>query len=247
MDKRPKIVVFGGQKGGTGKTTMSVNLAAMCAMAGQEVLIVDTDRQESASTWAAARTAYLAENDLSPDITCVSKTGKVGYDLEQLSRKFDVIVVDCGGWDSIELRQSMAACDVIVLTSRPSQFDTWSLDKMAMLVQEMSEKLGEKINAKLLLNAVSTNPSVKEADEVRQLVTADYADEFAVMNCQVGDRIAFRRAARDGLSVMELPRNTVDANAMDEMQRLYKEIFNDNWTPAQRSPTSSISKQARKA
>lgn len=168
-------------------------------------------------------------------MTCVAKTGKVGYDLEQLSHKYDVVIVDSGGRDSIELRQSMAVCDSMLILSRPSQFDTWSLDKMAMLLKDVEEKVGSKIPAKVLLSAVSTNPSVKEADELRALLATDYVEDFGVMLSQTSDRIAYRRAARNGLSVMELPRNNADQSAMDEVTRLYKEVFDEEWTPAKES------------
>ena len=37
------IILIGGEKGGTGKTTIATNLAALRAMAGRDVLLVDTD------------------------------------------------------------------------------------------------------------------------------------------------------------------------------------------------------------
>ena len=49
------IVAVLGEKGGTGKTTFATNLAGMRAGAGRDVLIVDADRQGSASYWAEAR------------------------------------------------------------------------------------------------------------------------------------------------------------------------------------------------
>ena len=238
-----KIILVGGEKGGTSKTTTAVNLAALCALAGKDVLLVDTDRQESASTWAATRAMTRAEQGLGPDMTCVAKTGKVGYDLEQLSHKYDVVIVDSGGRDSIELRQSMAVCDFMLILSRPSQFDTWSLDKMALLLKDVEEKVGAKINAKVLLSAASSNPVVKEADELRALLASDYAEDFGTMISQTTDRIAYRRAARNGLSVMELPRNQLDQTAMDEVQRLYKEVFDEQWTPAQEQKVAAAHRQ----
>ena len=49
------IILIGGEKGGTGKTTLATNLAAMRALAGHDVLLVDTDRQGSAAAWALKR------------------------------------------------------------------------------------------------------------------------------------------------------------------------------------------------
>ena len=101
------IVLIANEKGGVGKTTISVNLAAMCRLAGHDVLLVDTDRQESAGTWAAMR----HENEFHPTITCVSKTGKVGRDLVELGQKYGMVIVDAGGRDSLEMRQALAVCD----------------------------------------------------------------------------------------------------------------------------------------
>ena len=49
------IVAVLGEKGGTGKTTLATNLAGMRATAGRDVLIIDADRQGSASYWAEKR------------------------------------------------------------------------------------------------------------------------------------------------------------------------------------------------
>ena len=49
------IILIGGEKGGTGKTTLSTNIAAKLALEGEDVLLVDTDKQGSASAWAATR------------------------------------------------------------------------------------------------------------------------------------------------------------------------------------------------
>lgn len=219
------ILLVGVEKGGTGKSTVAVNLAAMRASQGKEVLLVDTDAQESATIWASAR----SENGVEPIVTCVSLRGKVGFDLAKLSTKFDTVIVDAGGRDSVELRQSMAVCNKMVMPFRPSQFDTWSLDKMASLLKDIQERTGERVNAHALLNAVSSNPSVKEAEELRA-VLAEYADIFPTMACSLSDRIAFRRAAREGLAVNELKKEHLDVKAVSELEKLYQEIFDDELT-----------------
>lgn len=219
------IYLIGSEKGGAGKTTLAVNFAAMTALAGHEVLLFDTDRQASASTWAATRIQTRSGQGLASDLICLQKTGKVGHDLERLSQKFDVIIVDAGGRDSVELRQTMAVCDRMLIPVRPSQFDIWSLDTMAALVQEVTERTGHRVDATVVLNGCSTNRSVKEADEVRALVMHDYEDEFRLARTQICDRIALRKAARDGLSAVELGKAHSDPKATDELQRLYEEFF----------------------
>lgn len=219
------ILLIGAEKGGTGKTTIAVNMAAMRAMHGKDVLLVDTDQQESATTWAMAR----SQGAVQPVITCVSLRGKVGFDLVKLKEKYDTVIVDAGGRDSVELRQAMAVCDKMIMPFRPSQFDTWSLDKMSQLLKDITERTGQSVKASAMLNAVSSNPSVKEAEEMR-LVLAEYADEFPTLEASLSDRIAVRRAARDGICVTELKKEFYDTKAAVEIEKLYKEIFHEQIT-----------------
>jgi chromosome partitioning protein len=216
------IYLFGQEKGGVGKTSLAANIAAMRTLAGQEVLFVDTDRQESASIWAAARFEYAKARP----VTCIKKTGRLGRDIAELGMKYETVIIDAGGRDAQELRQSMAICDRMIIPIRPSQFDTWALTKMAQLVHEIQDMTGDKINASVLLNAVPTNPSIREAEEMRTALEG-YADLFPTLPFQIMERIAFRRSARDGLSVVELTGRDRDPKANEEMGKLYEEIFNE--------------------
>jgi len=218
------IVLIANEKGGVGKTTLAVNLAAMCKLAGRDVLLVDTDRQESASTWSAMR----HENEFKPSVTCVSKTGKVGRDLVELGQKYDVVIVDAGGRDSLEMRQALAVCDTCLIPIKPAQFDVWSLSRMGSLLRDVAEKMDRKVNAVAVINGASANPSVRETQEVKDALV-DYADLFSVLSSVVTERIAFRKASRDGLGVVELASGLADAKANIEMATLYKEIFNHDY------------------
>lgn len=214
------LLLVGCEKGGTGKTTMAANLAAMCSLAGHETLLVDTDLQGSASAWASVR----VELGVKPAILCVTKTGRVGHDLAGLKMKFNRIVVDAGGRDGVELRQSMAVADKVLMPMRPSQFDTWSLSTMAQLLRDLEERLGSRPPAHVLLNAVSTNVRSTEAREIREAL-ADYADLMPALETQVAERAGFRRAAREGRALVEMP--IVDAKGAREMIDLYEEVFGE--------------------
>ena len=181
------IVLIGGEKGGTGKTTLATNLAQMRAARGHDVLLVDTDKQESASSWASLR----AEEGIDPTITAVQKLGKnITRDLLDLAKRYDDLVIDAGGRDSFELRAALVATEQIFIPVQASQFDVWTLGNMAELV-EQAQVLNPRLRAFVVLNRASPNPSVSEAKEAESLL-----DDFPALTfCGVTlrDRIAFRK------------------------------------------------------
>lgn len=227
MKTQGRIYAFGTGKGGVGKTTAAVNIVAMCALAGKETLLVDTDyNKPDASFWATMR----HETEVVPSITCVTKTGKVGYDLTKLREKYEIVVVDCAGADSIEMRQTVAICDMLIVPMKPAQFDLWSVSRMEGIVKEMQEKMERTITAYSLLSMVHNNPQVRETTETKQSLQ-EFAETFPLMQATICDRIAYVRANKAGLGVVELSGGDSDAKANAEMQNLYREIFNEDWHP----------------
>ena len=54
-----RTILVANPKGGSGKTTLSINLAGYLAASGKRVMMLDLDRQKSATQWLAARDASL--------------------------------------------------------------------------------------------------------------------------------------------------------------------------------------------
>ena len=98
------ILLCGGEKGGTGKSTIATNLAAMRLKESADVLLLDTDPQASSSYWSSIRD----EDESLKRVSCVQKFGKgLEKELYALSEKYDDLIIDAGGRDSAELRASM--------------------------------------------------------------------------------------------------------------------------------------------
>lgn len=220
-----KIYLIGQEKGGVGKTTISFNLAVLRVKAGHPVLLVDVDRQASSSIWTSLRSDAAHE----PHLVCVQKEGKIGFDLLQLKQNYD-LVVDAGGADSVELRQAIAVCDKWIIPVRTGQMDLFSMAKMAQLLEDVNERVGRMPETLVLLNAVP--PNTNEAAEVREML-ADSAN-MAVMQAQLGDRVANRRAVMMGCGVTELTGKAANEAASREMLALYEEVFGEPFHVAEK-------------
>ena len=213
------ILLVGGQKGGVGKTTLAVNLAAMRSRAGRDVLLVDADRQGSANLWAGIR----REQARNASVPCVQKVGKgLAADIRDLATRYEDIVIDAGGQDSVELRAAMAIAELALFPIQPSMFDAATLETLADLVAQ-AQALNRKLVAGVVINLASTHPLVKEAQEAKDLV-AEY-DDLRSLDVVIRERIIFRKSARGGLCVFESADR--DRFAETEMNALYREVFGD--------------------
>ena len=211
------VILIGGEKGGTGKTTLAINLATARAKRGHDVLLVDTDPQGSASYWAAVR----EEKGIEPRIASIQKFGKtLASELRDLSKRYEDIIVDAGGRDSVELRAALVVANHVCVPIQASQFDVWTLDQMDSLVNQ-AQGMNPDLKASVLINRASTNPAVAEAKDAKQLV-AEF-ENLSLMGAMVRDRIAYRKAARDGMAVSEMPNR--DSKATAEIDLLYQEIY----------------------
>ncbi|NOU12635.1 MAG: AAA family ATPase [Methylococcaceae bacterium] len=211
------IILIGGEKGGTGKTTLATNLAAMRALAGRDVLLIDTDPQGSANYWAQSRD----DENVSSRVACVQKFGKgLPTEVKDLAHRYQDIIIDAGGRDSVELRSALVVTQKIYIPIQPSQFDIWTLNQMDELV-ETAKAFNPDLQARVIISRSSTNPSVHESDDTGKLL-ADFPN-LELANVTIRDRIAYRKAAKDGLAVTEL--KPKDPKAVEEMEALYQEVF----------------------
>lgn len=208
------IILVGGEKGGTGKSTVATTVAAMRAARGHDVLLVDADPQGSASLWAAER----AETDV-PSLTCVSKTGSsFRKDVMDLADRYGDVVIDAGGRDSKELRAAMVVAERLYLPIQPSYADVWTLDVMEELVDQ-AQAYGD-LEAYVVLSRAYADPRIPETDDAVALLD-DYP-LLAWSGVTLCERIDFRRAFGAGLSVEEL---NPEGKAADESRVLYEHIY----------------------
>ena len=211
------IILFGGEKGGSGKTTLATNISSLRVSSQPYTLLVYTDRQSTSSFWCSIR----EEKNIIQSITSVQKHEKtVRTEVKELNKKYQDIIIDAGGRDSQELRGSLLVCNKAIFPLRPSQFDLWTLGRLNVLV-ETAKDINEFLDAYVVVNMASPNPNVKEVAEMKELVK-----EFTQLNIfktVIYERISYRRAALNGMGVTEY--TPEDSKAVQEIVNLYEEIY----------------------
>jgi chromosome partitioning protein len=218
-----RIIVVGNEKGGTGKTTIAVNLAGMAALQGVDVLLVDADPgQQSSAKWVARRREFHAE---AKTISCVVLTGKtLDVELQDFARRYALIIVDTGAVDSAELRGAATVADLFIIPVQPEQFDFWTLPT-AEALYEKARRFNPRLAARIVLNRIpyqTVEQCLSDADSfLAENVPALPRDIVPVIG-----RTAYGKANAEGLAVHEMPKR--DPKAASEMQRLYREVIDGN-------------------
>jgi chromosome partitioning protein len=208
------IVLFGGEKGGTGKSTLVTNLAVWLARQGRDVLLVDTDLQRTASHWVDRRNAL---NGLAT-VHCAERHGNVFHALRDLVKRYDEVVVDAGGRDSEELRTAMVGAHHLYMPLKASQPDLETSLHMDELVK-LARGMNQDLQARAIISMAPTNPTINEAQEAMELLAELH--EFTLSGAIVRERKVYRDAIAEGRGVMEMG----NEKAIAEVETLAREIY----------------------
>ena len=211
------ILLIGGEKGGTGKTTLAVNLASGFRLRNRDVLLVDTDPQGSASGWSTMREE---RTDLTR-IPCMQKFGKsLQNEIKDLSARYQDIIVDAGGRDSVELRAALVAVEHVIIPVQASQFDLWTIEQMSELVNTATA-FNTHLCATLVLSRAPTNLQVHDTHAAQHMLQE--FKNLRLSNVIVRDRIVYRRSVAQGCGVLEY--QPADKKAQAEIINLIEEIM----------------------
>lgn len=213
------IILVGGIKGGSGKTTIATNLTVIRALAGKDVLLIDADDQETSYDFTLQRNQAMANN---AGYTCIKLTGAaVRTEGIRLAKKYDDIIIDSGGRDTTSQRAAISLADIMLVPFLPRSFDLWTLDKVAELVQEML-LANQTLKPYSFLNR--TDPRGADNHETEKELKNQPLISF--INTPIGARKAFSNAASSGKAVTEL--KPLDDKAACEILNLYNFIFDNH-------------------
>jgi len=210
------IVVVGGIKGGSGKTTIATNLTVIRATEGRDVLLVDADDQETSLDFTVLRNEHRPEG---AGYTSIKLTGAaVRTETQRLAKKYQDIILDTGGRDTTSQRAALSVAQVLLVPFVPKSFDVWTLEKVNSLVGEM-----RTANSGLLAYAFINRADPKGQDNEDAASVLKDSEELTFINTPLGARKAFSNAAAQGLAVTEL--KPQDRKAVEEMMVLFRYVF----------------------
>lgn len=212
------IVAVLGTKGGIGKTTLAIQIAASQARAGKRVWLIDGDRQGSA---IASITNRADRPDL-PSIAAGHYPDGKTLRAQVLAQRdlFDEIVIDVGGRDSTSLRAALMLADVLIVPFRPRNYDVWALSETAELIAE-AQAQRDGFRAMAVLNMA--DPGVLASDNEDAADAIKDIPELELASAQLRQRKALANASSAGLHVEE--QRPVDSKAVYEVSKLISAIY----------------------
>jgi chromosome partitioning protein len=211
-----KIIAVVNQKGGSGKTTLSMQLAGALARRGNKVLVVDADPQGTATRWAAT-----ADDDKPFPASVVGLSAastKVHREVGKFVDDYQYIIIDCPpAADSPVPQSALLIADLALVPVIPSPLDMWAAVGIRQVIENVGD-VNEDLKSRLVLNQCQPKTSLaKEALEV--------LPEFGIGLCKtyMHHRQVYRQSAVFGQTVHDFGSRA--APAIEEIEALTDEIL----------------------
>jgi chromosome partitioning protein len=207
------ITVIGSLKGGSGKSTVTFNLAVWLALSGQRVLAVDLDPQATLTDVAYVRN----EEGYKPKIRVIGRREwSAGVNLDD----YDEVLVDVGTADMESLKKALLAADKIVVPVPPSQADVWSTQRFTRYVNSIVSRLPKPPEVCAFINRVDMQTAANESYETAAALVSLPGIRFLMP--RLSQRPVFLHSFSEGLAAMELdPRDP----GVREFNALAAEIY----------------------
>ena len=196
-------------QGGSGKTTLALNLAAGLARNSSRVLLIDADTQASALDWSAARDS----DPLFPVVGLAKKT--LHRELPELAADYDFGIIDGPPRVNEVARSAILAADLVLVPVQPSPYDVWAAKEIVALLEDV-KSYREPVKSAFVINRKVVNTAIG-----RDVTEALAGYSLPVLASQISQCVAFAESAARGQTVFEADPNS---SASVEIAALVEEI-----------------------
>ena len=187
------VIAVANQKGGVGKTTLAMNMAAGLTRRGS-CIVVDADPQRSATMWIE-----LSDSLREFPAKVVPAEDEIKKQIIQLQTEFDYIVIDCP--PEIKSDSTMSAIEisqVLLIPLLPSPMDLWASTRIEELIKRV-QRVNPAISAFVVLNQIEPRSAMS-----RGMDGALQEINIPVLRHRLSRRASYRTAALEGCSVYDL-------------------------------------------
>jgi len=203
------IIAIVGNKGGAGKTTLSVNLAAGISQQSS-IAVIDADPQGSSLQWRAIAGDIV-------NFPVYAPTFSLKQQSQSYAKKTDFVLIDCP--PSVKAPQTISVlefADVAIIPVQPSPIDLWATVHIEKAISEAKET-NPNLKAILVINQLESRTTLSKL--VREVL-----DEIAlpVADTAIRRRAIYRNSALEGKSVFNVGKRGADA--VEELNSLIQEV-----------------------
>lgn len=228
---------FANAKGGAGKTTAALLLAAELAERGNTVSIIDADPQRWITQWAEMRrdrakdrdgseSKDIPGNSIIPDISIIDEVtpASIASVVREESEHRDYIIVDLEGTMSPLVTNAVSVSDMVLIPIQGCAMDARGGGKILDLIAGLQREEGRSIRHSVILTRINAAVTTRALRAVRDHLLANSID---VLSTSIVERTAYRDIFETGATLRDFDRRTVRTidKARDNIERLASEIM----------------------